>query len=152
MRKLGLKVKKFTRKSRRYRSYKGTVGTVAKNRINRRFHTNVCLQKLATDMTEFKCSDGRKLYLSPIMDMYNGEILSYGISNRPTLDLVIKPLEEALQMTKEAKVRTTLHSDQAGTTSIGNGSEHLSNTRYSKACPAKATAWTTRRWKTSSAY
>lgn len=112
MTKLGLKAKKFMRNSRRYSSYKGTVGTVARNRINRRFHTNIALQKLTTDITEFKCSENFKLYLSPIMDMYNGEILSYGISMHPTLDFVMKPLEDALQIVKDSKYRTTIHSDQ----------------------------------------
>jgi len=112
MRKLGLKGIKFTRKSRKYSSYKGTIGKVSKNRINRRFYTDVCHQKLATDITEFKCLDGVKLYLNPIMDMFNGEILSHGIGTRPTLDLVIKPLEEAIEIVKDSKYRTTIHSDQ----------------------------------------
>ncbi|MFT4416071.1 IS3 family transposase [Fredinandcohnia humi] len=92
---LGLKCEKFSRKSRKYSSYKGTIGTVAKNRINRRFHTNMCHQKLTTDITEFKCSNGVKLYLNPIMDMFNGDILSFGVSMHPTLELVLNPLEEA---------------------------------------------------------
>lgn len=112
MKKLGVKGDKFRRKSRKYSSYKGNVGTVAKNRIHRRFHTNVCHQKLTTDITEFKCSDRVKLYLSPMMDMFNGEILSFGIGISPTLDLAIKPLEEALEIVKDSKYRTTVHSDQ----------------------------------------
>lgn len=112
MTELGLKGTKFMRKSRRYSSYKGTVGTVAKNLIHRRFYTNTAYQKLTTDITEFKCSDNFKLYLSPILDMYNGEILSYGISKHPTLDFVMKPLEDALQIVKDSKYRTTIHSDQ----------------------------------------
>ncbi|MFV2048284.1 IS3 family transposase [Metabacillus sp. YM-086] len=112
MNKLGLKCDKFRRKTRKYSSYKGTIGTIAKNRINRRFHTNLYHQKLATDITEFKCSDGEKLYFNPIMDMFNSEILSYGISKRPTLELALKPLEEALEIVKESKYRTTIHSDQ----------------------------------------
>ncbi len=96
MRKLGLKGNKFTRKSRRYSSYKGNVGTVVKNRIHRRFKTTIPCQKLTTDITEFKCSDGLKLYLSPMMDMYNGEILSYGISMRPALEFVMEPLGKPL--------------------------------------------------------
>lgn len=79
MGKLGLKGEKFSRKFRRYSSYKGTVGTVAKNLIHRRFYTNTAYKKLTTDITEFKCSDGFKQYLNPIMDMYNEEILSYGM-------------------------------------------------------------------------
>jgi putative transposase len=112
MKKRGLKGDKFRLKSRKYSSYKGTTGTVAKNLINRRFHTNVCHQKLTTDITEFKCSDGLKLYLNPIMDMFNGEILSYGIGMRPTLELALTPLEEALEIVKDSKFRTTIHSDQ----------------------------------------
>ncbi|WP_238389669.1 IS3 family transposase [Virgibacillus sp. MSP4-1] len=112
MKKLGLKADNFFGKSRKYSSYKGTVGTVAKNRINRRFHTSVCYQKLTTDITEFKCLEGLKLYLNPIMDMFNGEILSYGISMRPTLNLALEPLEEALEIVKNSKYRTTVHSDQ----------------------------------------
>jgi len=112
MRILGLKCTKFGRKSRKYNSYKGTVGKVAKNRIKRRFNTSIPLQKLTTDITEFKCSGGKKLYLNPILDMFNGEILSYGISNSPTLDFVLKPLEKALDIVKDATYRTTIHSDQ----------------------------------------
>ncbi|MGD6802596.1 IS3 family transposase [Rossellomorea aquimaris] len=51
---LGLKCMKFMRKSRKYNSYKGTVGKVAKNRLSRRFSTPIPLQKLVTDVTEFK--------------------------------------------------------------------------------------------------
>lgn len=112
MRKLGLKGDKFIRKSRRFSSYKGTIGTVAKNRIHRRFKTPIPYQKLTTDVTEFKCADGGKLYLSPVMDMYNGEILSYGMSMHPTLDFVMGPLKEALSVIKGARYRTTIHSDQ----------------------------------------
>lgn len=112
MRKLGLKGSKFNRKSRKYSSYKGNVGKVAKNLINRRFQTNVPHQKLTTDITEFKCSDGVKLYLSPIMDLFNSEVLSYGIGPSPTLELAMRPLNEAIEIVKDSKYRTTIHSDQ----------------------------------------
>jgi len=112
MQELGLKCIKFTRKSR-YNSYKGLVGKVAKNRLNRRFNTPIRLQKLVTDITEFKCLEDKKLYLSPILDLYNGEVISFGISDRPILDVVLKPLNEALETIKnEAEYRTTIHSDQ----------------------------------------
>ncbi|MDY0409756.1 IS3 family transposase [Paracerasibacillus soli] len=112
MRKLGLKGNKFWRKTRKYSSYKGSVGKVAKNRISRRFQTNVPHQKLTTDITEFKCSDGIKLYLNPILDMFNGEIISFGISKRPNLELAMGPLKEAIEIVKDTKYRTTIHSDQ----------------------------------------
>lgn len=54
MQKLGLQVTSYTRKSRKYSSYKGKIGTIAPNRIRRRFHTNILHQKITTDTTEFK--------------------------------------------------------------------------------------------------
>lgn len=113
MRELGLKCTKFTRKSRRYNSYKGPVGTQAKNWLKRRFFTSVPLQKLVTDVSEFKCSDEKKLYLSPIIDLYSTEVLAFNISNSPTVEFVMKPLEEAIEIINEhAPFRTTIHSDQ----------------------------------------
>lgn len=113
MDKLGLHCIKFSRKSRRYCSYKGTVGKIAKNRVNRRFTTPIPLQKLVTDVTEFKCLNDEKLYLSPIMDLYNREIISFKVSKRPTLNIALDPLEEAISVVeKHAPYRTTIHSDQ----------------------------------------
>ncbi|MCT1902546.1 IS3 family transposase [Oceanobacillus sojae] len=113
MRELGLKCVKFMRKSRKYNSYKGKVGKVAKNRLSRRFSTSIPLQKLVTDITEFKCLGEEKLYLNPILDLYNGEIIAYEIKKRPTLDLVMEPLKETMEIIKNrATYRTTIHSDQ----------------------------------------
>lgn len=113
MQKLGIKCMKFFHKSRRYNSYKGKVGKVASNRVNRRFMTSVPLQKLVTDVTEFKCLKDEKLYLSPIMDLYNSEIIAFKIAKRPTLDIALEPLTEAISRIEcHAPYRTTIHSDQ----------------------------------------
>ena len=113
MKELGLKCVKFMRKSRKYNSYKGKVGKVAKNRLARRFNTPIPLQKVVTDVTEFKCLGEEKLYLNPMLDLYNGEILAFGIKKRPTLDLVMEPLKETMEIIKNhATYRTTIHSDQ----------------------------------------
>ena len=112
MQELNLKCEKFVRKSR-YKSYKGTVGKVAKNRLNRRFHTPNALQKVVTDVTEFKCTNNEKLYLSPIMDLYNGEIIGFSMSKHPTLDFVMDSLKQALPVIQaRAEYRTTIHLDQ----------------------------------------
>jgi transposase InsO family protein len=118
--KLWLQVKSFTRKSRKYSSYKGTVGVVAKNRVNRRFKTNVIHQKITTDTTEFKYYEfdnkGRmtikKLYLDPFMDMYNSEIISYSISQKPSAVGIMTALTQAIESTDDCKYRRTFHSDQ----------------------------------------
>lgn len=118
--KLGLQVTSFTRKSRKYSSYKGKVGKVAPNRIRRRFNTNILHQKITTDTTEFKYYEvdnkgymvTHKLYLDPFMDMCNREIISYSISRRPSAENIMKALNEAVEITKDCKFRRTFHSDQ----------------------------------------
>lgn len=118
--KLCLQVTSFTRKSRKYSSYRGRVGTLAPNRIKRRFHTNIPHQKITTDTTEFKYYElddkGRmvikKLYLDPFMDLFNREIISYSISPTPSAQGIMKALEEAIDKTSDCRFRRTFHSDQ----------------------------------------
>lgn len=112
MKELGLSCSKFTHRGRKYRSFKGKVGKVAKNIINRRFKTHVPFQKIVTDITEFKLKNGQKLYLSPFMDLYSSEIISFEISNRPSLEIVINPLKEMMAMRPDLSYRLTIHSDQ----------------------------------------
>ena len=120
MQKLNLQVTSFTRKSRKYSSYKGKVGKVAPNRIHRRFDTKILHQKITTDTTEFKYYEvddkGRmiikKLYLDPFMDMCNREILSYGISQHPSAANIIGALKQAIEITSDCPYRRTFHSDQ----------------------------------------
>lgn len=120
MQKLNLQVTSFTRKSRKYSSYKGRIGTVAPNRIKRRFNTHIPHQKITTDTTEFKYYEidakghmtMRKLYLDPFMDMCNGEIVSYAMDKRPTARNVMNALELAIEATADCPCRRTFHSDQ----------------------------------------
>lgn len=67
-----------------YHSYKGKIGKVADNIINREFKADRPLQKWTTDVSEFKFSWG-KCYISPILDMYSNEIISYDLSLSPNL-------------------------------------------------------------------
>lgn len=96
----------------KYRSYKGVQGAIAKNHLKRQFDAGHPHQRWLTDITEFKVGD-YKLYLSPILDCYNNEIVSYTLSRRPTYDLVSKMLGDALTKTKACRDnRLMLHSDQ----------------------------------------
>ncbi|NBJ69315.1 MULTISPECIES: hypothetical protein [Clostridia] len=63
----------------------------SENRLAHRFSTPIPLQKLVTDITVFKCLDEEKLYVNPIPDLYNGEIIAYGIMKPVTLNLVMEP-------------------------------------------------------------
>lgn len=79
---------------RKYRSFKGEVGKVAQNILQRCFHSEKPNEKWVTDVTEFDVG-GEKIYLSPIMDLFNGEIVSYRIQTRPTFDLAGEILKGA---------------------------------------------------------
>jgi len=94
----------------RYKSYMGNVGRVAHDLLKRRFQAKRPNQKWVTDVTEFNI-EGSKLYLSPILDLYNGEIVSYQIAKSPKFELVDNMLTKAMKrLNKEDK--PILHSDQ----------------------------------------
>ncbi len=115
MKKLGLCVTSYWRKSRKYNSYKGTVGQVAKNKLHRRFNTSVPHQKLTTDTTEFKYYDQgvqKKAYLNPYLDLFNNEIISFEVSKRPTYEAISIALKQAIVITSDCLYRRTFHSDQ----------------------------------------
>lgn len=95
---------------KKYKSYKGGVGKTAPNILNRKFKAEKPNQKWVTDITEFKLF-GQKLYLSPILDLFNGEIITYTLHTRPTFDLVETMLIEGLQRVNEND-ELLLHSDQ----------------------------------------
>nr|WP_122983479.1 IS3 family transposase [Megamonas funiformis] len=97
-------------RAKKYKSYRGQEGKIAKNILNRNFKAEKPNEKWATDVTEFAlCNE--KIYLSPIIDLYNGEIISYKISKRPILKQVLDMVEDATRKIKEAK-GIILHSDQ----------------------------------------
>lgn len=95
---------------KKYKSYKGHQGKIARNLLKRNFKAKKPYQKWVTDITEF-AMPGEKLYLSPILDLYNGEIVSYNISERPIFHQVTDMLQKALvKLPSETKL--ILHSDQ----------------------------------------
>ena len=95
---------------KRYRSYKGEVGKIAPNLLDRNFKSDKPNQKWVTDVTEFSLF-GTKLYLSPIIDLFNGEIVSYNISERPVFHQVMDMLEKAFEKIPD-NTNLILHSDQ----------------------------------------
>lgn len=118
--KLKLQVTSFSRKTRKYSSYKGTIGKVADNEINRKFKVGEPYTYITTDTTEFKYLEKdknenyqvKKLYLNPYLDMYNSEIISYEISKQPTLEPILKALDKAIEITNINKDKRIFHSDQ----------------------------------------
>ena len=110
------------RKKVKYKSYKGEIGKIAPNVINRDFVATAPNQKWTTDVTEVKIKD-KKIYLSPILDMFNGEIISYSISYSPNQHMVMTMLDKAFKKTP-ILTGLVLHSDQG---------IHYQHQRYQKA-------------------
>lgn len=95
---------------KKYRSYKGEVGKVAPNLLERDFSTSAPNEKWVTDVTEFSLF-GRKLYLSPILDLHSSYLVSYTISEHPALCLVLNMARQALSVLPRG-AELILHSDQ----------------------------------------
>ncbi|UTO06126.1 IS3 family transposase [Moraxella sp. FZLJ2107] len=123
MHELGLQAV-IRRKRSKYSTYRGQVGKIADHVLNRDFKADKPNHKWATDVTEFKVLDKqgnvKKLYLSPIMDLFNGEIVSYQMHSSPNYGLVAKMLDQALKRLQaddnagndSSKPQLILHSDQ----------------------------------------
>ena len=105
--KLGLKPLK--RNKRKYSSYKGTVGKIANNLINRDFEADRPNKKWYTDVTEFNLRED-KVYLSPILDGFNQEVISYNVSKSPNLEQINDMLNKAFD--NKELVGLIFHSDQ----------------------------------------
>ena len=109
MKALGLSAR--IRRKRKYSSYQGEVGKKADNLIQRQFEASRPMEKCYTDVTEFAIPNStQKLYLSPVLDGFNSEIIAYNLSTSPNLEQVKAMLDQAF--TEEHYENTILHSDQ----------------------------------------
>ena len=109
MRELELQVR--VRKSKKLTTYRGTIGHIAPDYLERHFTATQPNQKWVTDVTEFKAKDGNKVYLSPILDLFNNEIVSYTLSYSPNWAQVEKMLKLAVKRLNKTS-GSILHSDQ----------------------------------------
>ncbi|MCZ5265387.1 IS3 family transposase [Escherichia coli] len=107
MQQLGLKSPVRLKK---YRSYRGNMGLAAENILQRQFKAEAPCEKWVTDITEFRAG-GQKLYLSPILDLFNGEIVAWETACRPAEELVKRMLNKGLESLAEGE-KPLLHSDQ----------------------------------------
>ncbi|WP_125386565.1 IS3 family transposase [Streptococcus mitis] len=109
MKVLGLSAR--IRRKRKYSSYQGEIGKKADNLIQRQFEATKPMEKCYTDVTEFAIPNStQKLYLSPVLDGFNSEIIAFNLSCSPNLEQVKTMLEQAF--TEKHYENTILHSDQ----------------------------------------
>jgi len=97
-------------RAKKYHSYQGEIGSSAPNVLQRRFTADRPNQKWVTDVTEFNVG-GRRLYLSPILDLYNGEIVAFETATRPLFKMIRGMLNRAFARLGPSD-RPLLHSDQ----------------------------------------
>lgn len=95
---------------KKYRAWKGGVGKAAPNILDRNFNASKANEKWVTDVTEFSVQ-GKKLYLSPVLDLFNREIISYSLSERPVMEMVNTMLHDAFSVLGP-KDALLLHTDQ----------------------------------------
>ena len=98
------------RPKEKYHSYKGEVGKIADNIIDRDFSTTLPLQKWTTDVSQFNFSWG-KCYISPVLDMNTNEIISYDLSMNPNLEQIKRMLNKAFEKFHSVE-GLIFHSDQ----------------------------------------
>jgi putative transposase len=96
---------------KKYKSYRGEVGRVAPNLLERNFETTAPNQKWVTDVTEFHLF-GDRLYLSPLLDLHSQDVVSYTVTNTPKLPMVVEMLEKAFDLHPDLGSNLILHSDQ----------------------------------------
>lgn len=124
---------------KKYNSYRGKVGKVAPNLLNREFEAMNPNEKWVTDITEFHLF-GQKIYLSPILDLYNGEIISYDISNHPRFFQVMTMLNQAFKKIPD-NTGLILHSDQGWQYRMAAYHQALKEKGIRQSMSRKATCW-----------
>jgi transposase InsO family protein/transposase-like protein len=103
----------ITRKRRRFGSYMGEISPAPDNLLNRDFHAGAPNEKWLTDVTEFQIPAGR-VYLSPMIDCFDGLVVSWSIGTRADADLVNKMLDAAIATVTASSERPLVHSDRGG--------------------------------------
>ncbi|AGB70309.1 MULTISPECIES: IS3 family transposase [Rhizobium] len=96
---------------RRFGSYLGEISPAPENLINRDFHAKTPNEKWLTDITEFQIPAG-KVYLSPIIDCFDGMVISWSIGTQPDAGLVNTMLDAAIDTVTDAEGGTIVHSDR----------------------------------------
>ena len=102
-----------TSKRRRYGSYMGEISPAPENLLNRDFSAGAPNEKWLTDITEFRIPAG-KVYLSPMIDCFDGMVVSWSIGTRPNAELVNTMLDSAIDKVAASGERPVVHSDRGG--------------------------------------
>ena len=134
MKQMGLKAKIRAKKAYRHPA----MGEISENLLKRRFKARKPNEKWLTDVTELKGKDG-KLYLSPILDLFNREIIAYAMSRNANSEMVKEMLEKAASRLTDKG--TMLHSDQGVLYRTAGYRELLAEHSMVQSMSRKANCW-----------
>lgn len=143
MREEGLEVVYNRRRRRGYSSYAGEVSAAPPNLVARRFRASAPDELWLTDITEFALPCGQKVYLSPVVDCFDGRPAAWSVGTSPTAELANSSLLKAIAQRRPG-ARTTSTPTAAGTTAGRGGSPSARSTAWSGACRPRGAARTTR--------
>lgn len=104
------------------------------NKLNNNFTSTSKFNKISTDVSYINCTDGR-LYLSAVKDLFNNEIISYSVSNKKDLKLILKSLD------KVPKHKGIIHSDQGAVYLSHVYKDYKSNKGYEVSMSKRGACW-----------
>jgi len=96
---------------RRYSAYQGELDVAPENLVDRDFQAAAPNRKWLTDITEFQLPAG-KVYLSPMIDYFDGLVVSWSVGVRPDAELVNTMLDAAIETITDGPDRPIVHSDR----------------------------------------
>jgi putative transposase len=111
MRSIGIKTPFYSKHTQKYNSYKGRIGRIAPNILHQQFNETRPYHVLHTDVTEYKLTNGKKVYISPVVDEASLEILACAVSYSPEMQTIYAMLDE-LAGKLPSNAHPILHSDQ----------------------------------------
>ena len=109
----GLRVRYNKRRAKGWSSYAGEISKAPENLVERNFHADAPDVLWLTDITEFRLPDDRKVYLSPVIDCFDGKPISWSIGERPTAELANESLRRAIGRMAPGAT-PIIHSDRGG--------------------------------------
>ena len=145
-----LGLRSVCRRKKHRRKKKSPADYIAENTLNREFTACRPNEKWLTDVTEFKYGNGRKAYLSAILDLYGRNIVSFSVSQKNDTALVLDTFEQAFLQCHDD--RPLVHSDRGRSIPAAPSVKEWNRSEFLRACPAQANAWTMPPWRVSGAY
>ena len=116
-------------------SYLGEIGPGIENLIKREFHADSPNVKWLTDITEFQIPAG-KVYLPPIIDCYDGMVISWSVGTSPNAELVNSMLDNAIMQLGE-KEFPIIHSDRGAHYRLPGWIERINNAQLARSMSKK---------------